>query len=213
MPFLRDLILEIKAVMRVFQEFTLNIEREFITAETVDDEIVNKIACAKIEISNYCIDAIQRIKKSVGSYSLMEKSPFGTKTDILFVFAFAEGDVSILQQKMSRDLIKKYGSLIGLAKLIASTPITLLKNPNGVGIQASLLKLELASLGLKMANAKRRCTRDDPSPLVNTWLDSHSLVTKISRRKALLTILEGVSETLEGSYEYEVYKRYVVNQV
>jgi len=210
MPFFRDVILETKAILRVFTEFSLKLERDFVTAPIVTEDLVHRIACAKIEITNFCIDSIQRIKKTVGSYSLMEKSPFGSQTDTLFVFAFAEGDVAILQQKMTRDLLKKL-NLFGLAKTALSLPYTLLKNQKGVGIQETMLKLDMVKLGLTMADAKRKSHRENPSLLINAWLDSHSLVNKIARRKSLLTILDDVSE-LEGTYEYEIFKRYVVNQ-
>ena len=100
LPILRDLIETQKLKLSVFEQFVILLENEFMKIDEINDKLVDKIACAKIEAIAFAITSLIQLKDGVGSLSLFENGPFGSKNDILYVFRFAEGDSGILQQKV-----------------------------------------------------------------------------------------------------------------
>ena len=62
---------------------------------------------------------VNRIKSTVGSYTLQARSPFGAKTDTLCVYRFAEGDTNILVQKTARDVATRASKPMALLAHVA----------------------------------------------------------------------------------------------
>jgi hypothetical protein len=58
--------------------------------QPLDRALVERICIAKVLVVTFAIDLTLRLKAQVGSFSLMDASPFGAQTDILYVFQFAE---------------------------------------------------------------------------------------------------------------------------
>jgi len=84
-------------------------------------ELINLIAASKVEAVEFAINAVHLLRRNVGSYGLMQDSPFGSRNEILFCCRFAEGDSRVLQQMLTRDLVKRHSSYSQLAALVAST--------------------------------------------------------------------------------------------
>mmetsp|Transcript_26012 Transcript_26012/g.54918 ORF Transcript_26012/g.54918 Transcript_26012/m.54918 type:complete len:525 (+) Transcript_26012:142-1716(+) len=70
-------------------------------------ELVEAIACAKVKCVECSIKSCHQLQQDVGSYALMGGTGF-ENIDFLTCCKFAEGDSRILQQKMSRDRMKRY---------------------------------------------------------------------------------------------------------
>ena len=93
------------------------------SAAVLGPSLVERIAVCKIVFVTVAIDFVLELKAKVGSYSLLRSSPFGTRTDLLYVFQFAEGDAGILKQKIARDLLTKAAaSPTKLAQLVSASP-------------------------------------------------------------------------------------------
>ena len=75
------------------------------TLPTLD--LVEAIACAKVKCVEGSIRACHQLQQDVGSYALMAGTGF-ENIDFLTCCKFAEGDSRILQQKMSRDRMKRF---------------------------------------------------------------------------------------------------------
>ncbi|CAB9507176.1 Peroxisomal acyl-coenzyme A oxidase 3 [Seminavis robusta] len=70
-------------------------------------DLVEAIACAKVKCVEGSIRACHQLQQDVGSYALMGGTGF-ENIDFLTCCKFAEGDSRILQQKMSRDRMKRF---------------------------------------------------------------------------------------------------------
>ncbi len=191
LPFLRDIIDEYRAISVVFKHYSVLLEDEYMKAKVIDDRLVHRIACAKAEIVNFAIDATEKLKKVTGSYALFQESPFGSKTDMLYILRFAEGDSNILQQKMTRDSLKAIGGMTGLLGTLLKIPVVLFQNKNGEGILRASLLFDQVRLGVRMALAKK-------SDMMRVWMESHLLVTIIARKMSTLTILDTLCSKMNG---------------
>ena len=70
-------------------------------------ELVEAIACAKVQCVERSIQYCHQLQNDVGSYALMSGTGF-ENIDFLTCCKFAEGDSRILMQKMSRDRMKQF---------------------------------------------------------------------------------------------------------
>ena len=90
------------------------------------DDLVERIAVAKIKAIEVSVDRVHKLRLEVGSYALMSNTGFEL-ADMLLCCKFAEGDSRILLQKIARDRLKKLqkagaaGLLSGLATDFAET--------------------------------------------------------------------------------------------
>lgn len=205
LPVMRDTLEEIGAVMTVLRHFTKSIEDSFIADDTISSQLVHRIACGKIESVNFCIDAILELKARVGSLSLQSNGPFGSQTDILYVYRFAEGDSSILRQKMARDRLKKIvtgpaGSL-GILLELCRVPIHYLTDRSGLGHARAELSLRLVQLGFALFGKRGKSK-------VNAWFEAHHLVEKVAKLHARLSIYDDVADRpgLKQSRALQLYK-------
>lgn len=138
--------------MTVLRHFTHSVEQRFISDETITNDLVHLIACGKTEAVGFCIDAIRALKERVGSLSLQGNGPFGTQTDILFVYRFAEGDTSILRQKMARETLKAVakGGILGLIGKLIHMPFQLAFDIDGLGKYRAALSWNTLKLAVSM---------------------------------------------------------------
>eukprot|EP01130_Rhizamoeba_saxonica_P005386 TRINITY_DN2154_c0_g1_i1.p1 TRINITY_DN2154_c0_g1~~TRINITY_DN2154_c0_g1_i1.p1 ORF type:complete len:587 (-),score=107.44 TRINITY_DN2154_c0_g1_i1:54-1736(-) len=203
MPFIRDKLEEVKAMINFYTKYVIEIEHQYQTIETISNELVHRIACAKIEIVGYCITTIEMLKKKVGSFALFEHSPFGTKPDSLYVYRFAEGDSSVLQQKMVRDELKTFRGTNGLLSLVKSIPMSFIKYPSATGMQLALMQLSKLKLAITMSRVGRE-------RMLDVWLENHELISNIARRMALFTIYEEVISKHSRSHEINVFEHRVL---
>lgn len=100
LPIMRDNLESIRMTRLVMEEYVGVLEKRFMTVDQIGADLVHQIACGKVECIGFAIDSVQRLKIGVGSLSLFDYGPFGSKNDLLFVFRFAEGDSAVLQQKV-----------------------------------------------------------------------------------------------------------------
>lgn len=78
-------------------------------------DLVEAIAVAKVKCVEGSIRACHQLQQDIGSYALMAETGF-ENIDFLTCCKFAEGDSRILQQKMSRDRMKRFVDQAGLPK-------------------------------------------------------------------------------------------------
>ena len=201
-PVMHDTLDSIDASMCVFRHFVRANEESFMRDTSISADLVNRIACGKVEIVGYCIDAILTLKARVGSLSLQATGPFGSQTDILYVYRFAEGDSAILQQKMTRDALKRIGTLPGILRELLSLPFQLLANKHGLGSQRIRLSIALVQLAVSMIGL----SREDK---MTAWFKSHGLVERVAKMTAMLTIYDAVCERegLKGTRELRLFKK------
>eukprot|EP00041_Stephanoeca_diplocostata_P001427 m.19969 g.19969 ORF g.19969 m.19969 type:complete len:594 (-) comp11997_c0_seq2:318-2099(-) len=202
LPVMRDTLDGIDASMAVFRHYVRASEESFMSCKTITNELVNQIASGKIEVVGYCIDAVLSLKAHVGSLSLQETGPFGTATDILYVYRFAEGDSAILQQKLARDALKRVQTVPGLLAEVAHLPLHWLSNRNGAGAQRIALSVELIRLAVSMIGLTRQ-------QKMTAWFAKHRQIERIAKLKAMLTVYDTVAHRagLTGSRELALFKK------
>eukprot|EP00211_Chloroparvula_japonica_P001122 CAMPEP_0119119178 /NCGR_PEP_ID=MMETSP1310-20130426/780_1 /TAXON_ID=464262 /ORGANISM="Genus nov. species nov., Strain RCC2339" /LENGTH=592 /DNA_ID=CAMNT_0007108597 /DNA_START=277 /DNA_END=2055 /DNA_ORIENTATION=+ len=210
MPFFADSIDEVRMIAGMFRHYTDYIQDRFMT-ERIGDDLVHEIACAKSEVAGFCIDTCERLKKTVGSYALFQDSPYGTKPDILYVMRFAEGDSSILRQKMVRDAVKalaKKPAGLGVLAGACNALFQFVWNKDGLGYYRAGLQFDLVRLAVRMAMSGKNA--------VKVWLHSHNLVTYTARRLAALTIHDALVRKFpecQNSREMAVFRKYYMSSV
>jgi len=200
LPVMRDTLEELRAIRKVFRHYIVQLENDYMRVERINNELVNRIACAKIEAVQFAIDATHELKERVGSLTLLSHGPFGSKNDILYVFRFAEGDSAILQQKMVRDSLKSIASLPKLLLALGKLPITFLLNQGGVGLQRTQLQWGLIKLAFSMLGVSK-------DKMVAKWLESHELIETIAKLSARLTIYDSIYNKLWGTRELAFFRR------
>jgi len=206
MPFLADQIDVYRSLAILFRHYVSSLENEYMNTRHISEDLVHRIACAKSEIVNFAIDATEKLKKVVGSYALFEESPWGTKSDILYVLRFAEGDSAILQQKMARDAVRSLSGFGGILRALVSVPFDLIRQKNSEGLLRAKLTMELVSLGLVMS-------RTSKNEMVDTWLSRHQLISSIARKISVLTILDEVSQIrgVKDSREWTIFRHFYLS--
>lgn len=203
LPCMKDLQDELDASMLVFRHFTRANEESFMQDKDISEKLVDRIASGKIEIVGYCIDAINRLKIRVGSFALQEGSPFGTAPDILYVYRFAEGDSTILQNKMARDSLKRVSSLPGIVRESLSLFSSALLDRNGIGKVRVALGVERLRLAITML------LKGSKEAQMEEWFLAHGRIERIAKLHAMITIYDTVCgrEGLKGSRELELFRR------
>ena len=71
-----------------------------------DDDLVEAISVCKIKCIDVAIQTSHALRQEVGSYALMHGTGFEL-ADMFLCCKFAEGDSRILQQKLTRDRLRK----------------------------------------------------------------------------------------------------------
>jgi len=110
MPQVKNVFDESYFALSNMMSYTAGVERrlnEHLANGTIPDpDLVEKIAVCKIRCIDVAIKRVQALQQEVGSYALMHSTGFEL-ADMLLTCKFAEGDTRILQQKLSRDRLKR----------------------------------------------------------------------------------------------------------
>lgn len=77
-----------------------------------------RIAATKVEAVEFALHCLALMRQNVGAFGLMANSPFGAENDVLLCCRFAEGDSRVLQQMLTRDLVRAHTSLPALLQLV-----------------------------------------------------------------------------------------------
>lgn len=228
MPFMRDQLMEKKDVRHVLHRYVQILEKDFASTPSISNALVHKIACAKILCVEFAINAVQELKERVGSLSLFQNGPFGSRTDFLYVFRFAEGDSAVLRQKMARDSLKvmqKSPFFAFVSHFLASTglfmrfgvlhpllatllggfakPFTPSPAETRAGLFRSKYYWDLMRLACSMIGVPRRES-------VKAWLECHSTVERVANRLSVLTVYDSVKKELKGSRQLNCFaERYM----
>jgi len=121
-PHIRALYIDADRTLSHLEHFTRVVEAELckylVKNEIPPASLVQAIAVAKISAVENSIELAFKLKKEVGSYSLMGGTGFDSGSDFLFCCSFAEGDSRILQNKLARDALRAFS----LIKSISQVP-------------------------------------------------------------------------------------------
>ena len=120
-------------------------------------------------------------------------------------YRFAEGDTSILRQKMAREALKAVmaGGLVGLPLELFRAGVHYFQNRGGLGRQRAELSVLLVRTILSFYG-KRGPAR------LEAWFEAHREVERIAKLRALLTIHDEVAhlDGVRGSRELQLFKDY-----
>jgi len=192
-----------RAVWVVFSCYLKQIENQYSQAEKISPSLVHKIACAKIEVIAFCLRAIHELKERVGAWGVTEQGAFNSDIEAIYLARFAEGDSSILQQKMCRDQIKSLSNPLNLIKTFFGAFLSF--SETGV-VAFARFKYAFDKINLAL---KLNSTTGNTEKMVKTFLENHELVERISKRSALLTIHDSVKRELNGTAEFEYFLEYL----
>lgn len=122
LPYMKKVLHSVEVGLNVHKAFLLILQKEFAEAiessQDLSRALVTRIAAAKVEAVEFAIKSLALMRRDVGSFSLMASSPFGSNNDILLCCRFAEGDSRVLQQMLTRDLVKKHSKFPAVARLL-----------------------------------------------------------------------------------------------
>jgi len=122
LPYMKKVLHSVEVGLNVHKAFLLLLQKEFAEAiessQDLSRALVTRIAAAKVEAVEFAIKSLALLRRDVGSYSLMASSPYGSNNDILLCCRFAEGDSRVLQQMLTRDLVKAHSKFPAVARLL-----------------------------------------------------------------------------------------------
>mmetsp|Transcript_121268 Transcript_121268/g.258835 ORF Transcript_121268/g.258835 Transcript_121268/m.258835 type:complete len:629 (-) Transcript_121268:75-1961(-) len=122
LPYMANVLRRIRGCANVYKTFLLLLQKRFASAMRDSGEpsreLVTLVAAAKVEAVEFAINSLALLRRNVGAFGLMADSPFGCNNDILLCCRFAEGDSRILQQMITRDLLRAYSQPSALARLV-----------------------------------------------------------------------------------------------
>ena len=103
---------------------------------------------------------------------------------------------------MTRDALKRIGSLPGILRELLSVPFQILTNKHGLGSQRVRLSMALVQMAIAMIGLSRK-------DKMKAWFDAHALVERIAKLTAMLTIYDSVCERegLKGTRELLLFKK------
>eukprot|EP00401_Gymnodinium_catenatum_P062236 CAMPEP_0117527590 /NCGR_PEP_ID=MMETSP0784-20121206/36877_1 /TAXON_ID=39447 /ORGANISM="" /LENGTH=667 /DNA_ID=CAMNT_0005323849 /DNA_START=28 /DNA_END=2028 /DNA_ORIENTATION=+ len=122
LPYMEKVFRTVDAGANVHKAYLLLLQMQL--AEAIEEgvepsrDLVTRIAAAKVEAVEFAIKSSGLLRRDVGAYGLMAGSPFGSDNDVLLCARFAEGDSRVLQQMLSRDLLRGHSSPRALMHLV-----------------------------------------------------------------------------------------------
>ncbi|OLQ03591.1 Acyl-coenzyme A oxidase-like protein [Symbiodinium microadriaticum] len=121
LPYMAKGLESVEVGLTVHKAFLLLVQSDFAQAIEANSELsralVTQIAAAKVEAVDFAIKSLALLRRDVGSFGLMASSPFGSNSDILLCCRFAEGDSRVLQQMVTRDLVRAHSKLSAVLRL------------------------------------------------------------------------------------------------
>jgi len=122
LPYMSKVLRSVEVGLNVHKAFLLLLQQEFAQAMESGDELpralVTRIAAAKVEAVEFAIKSLALLRRDVGAFSLLATSPFGANNDILLCCRFAEGDSRVLQQMLTRDLVRAHAKTTSVLRLL-----------------------------------------------------------------------------------------------
>lgn len=216
LPYMRTFFERTKACLSVFRAFLLLLQTRFADAaargEAPSRGLVTLIAAAKVEAVEFAINAVGLLRRNVGSFSLMQESPFGASNDVLLCCRFAEGDSRVLQQSLTRDLIRTYSRPRNLASLVLATARTWLSG-HGVGQGLTghgtdrlryLRDTQLLRLLWRLRRDARRGGGTERAQ-TDAWLDAGDLVYDVAKAHAQYLVHDTVQTHFGRTFETEYF--------
>ena len=186
LPAMRSLLAQVTDTSDVLRVFVNEVEARFRTCPEAElRPLSDRIACAKILVLDFCIGAIYRLKDRVGSYCLQKRSPFGVRTDVLYIYQFAEGDSGILKQKMARELVQA----------VIASPVLAAKMCWTAAFGSGLRQQHAAAL-LRLAVQLAGCSKDQ---MRERWFKNHELIERIARTHCILEVRDVVLRAVGGN--------------
>lgn len=90
-----------------------------------------------------------------------------------------------------------------MALTAASIATDILADKDGVGCARAMLSLDLLRLALRLQGKRG-------AAMVETWLESHQLITHIATLMARLTIFDAVVPMMRNTKELDAFKRHMI---
>jgi hypothetical protein len=85
---------------------------ECIRSSSFPPDVLEAVCVCKFVGTSFSVDVVSGLRKSLGSHALLEDSRLGARSFVCNATCAAEGDNTIMEQKIVRDLVKD--SLFGL---------------------------------------------------------------------------------------------------
>jgi len=180
--------------LNVYKAFLLWLQMEF--ADVVDKglepsrDLVTLIAAAKVEAVEFSINSLGLLRRNVGAFGLMAESPFGSNNDILLCCRFAEGDSRVLQQMITRDLIRAHSSPAAVMSLVWKVGKAWLsgawRTRDRLRYSRDLQLLQLL-WKLRKHTKKNKCANKAQAQ-TDAWLHAGELVYNVAKAHAQLII-------------------------
>lgn len=167
MPFFQDLLAGMERQLVQIEEFSQVVEKEYCrTYPVVSPQLLERANALKSLSNEFVLEQAFAIKKNLGSITLFKS--YDIDINLFLMYKFAEGDSAILQQKTSRDLLKK----------CYKAPISfLIENITRGQFTTLFLTFYLIA---KMAMARNK---------ENAWFRNHSIISRLAvlRHTQLMT--------------------------
>jgi acyl-CoA oxidase len=183
LPVFSDTVARIKRRHCVLTRFPERIESMYVQDKDLSPKLVELIAVAKVSCCDFALDSYHELKRAVGSFSVLEDSPFGSRLNaeaLLYCVRFAEGDSAVLCQKIARDAIKQYQRKWWLL-LSDSLRLPVLALVDWTSASLLYYKLRLAMGMLFYGSIKGGGGDLKAKRQIFTWLHSHALVNRIAK--------------------------------
>mmetsp|Transcript_8558 Transcript_8558/g.21505 ORF Transcript_8558/g.21505 Transcript_8558/m.21505 type:complete len:334 (+) Transcript_8558:1-1002(+) len=212
LPYMEKMLDTVRACVSVHKAFLLLLQREFAEAVEVGDgevprDLATRIAAAKVEAPELAIKSISLLRRDVGSFGLMEESPFGSANDVLLCCRFAEGDSRVLQQMLVRDLVRAHTGLRPLAglawRVVRAWLSGALHSSARLGYLRDQQLLKLLWVLRKYARESRSTSRARKE--TDAWLRAGDLVYDVAKVHAQQIIHSTVEQSFGRSRDTDIF--------
>lgn len=209
LPYMEKVIGSVGCVLNVHKAFLLLLQSEFAeaiaTGQEISRELVAKIAAAKVEAVEFAIKSLALLRRDVGSYGLMAASPFGSRNDVLLCCRFAEGDSRVLQQMLTRDLVRAHSKPKELCELVWRVLLAWISGaPHSTAKLRYLRDQQLLKLLWVLRSHSRQNIRlgmTKAQAETDAWLQAGDLVYSVAKTHALQLIHGTVEQSCGRSRE------------
>lgn len=207
LPYMDAIFQRVQGGLNVYKAFLLWLQMEFAGAVEHGHEpsrdLVTLIAAAKVEAVEFAINSLGLLRRNVGSFGLMAVSPFGPDNDILLCCRFAEGDSRVLQQMITRDLIRAHSGAVAMATLVWRVLKAWLsgawRTEDRLRYSRDLQLLKLLWL-LKQHTRRSTCEKKSQAQ-TDAWLHAGELVYNVAKAHAQLLIHSTVEKNFGRSVD------------
>jgi acyl-CoA oxidase len=213
LPYMEKVLSNVEHGLNVHKAFLLLLQTRF--AEAIESgqepcrDLVTQIAAAKVESVEFAIKSLALLRRDVGSFSLMASSPFGSNNDVLLCCRFAEGDSRVLQQMLTRDLVRAHSKPAALAGLVWRVLKAWVSGaPHSTRKLSYLRDQQLLHLLWVLRKEVRQSSRPGQSKTqaeTDAWLQAGDLVYDVAKTHAQQLIHSTVEEEFGRSEETDQF--------